>query len=207
MSNQTKERISVEATALTQDQLKDIAARDAIGEAHKEESELLRSDGYVEDWNDVLSELMSDLYAEKEERRSQLELYKSTGPGRQEFYEFKAQYGAWKAGMARMLSTYGSRKHEAQRLIRDLKQRRHAVHQEHQKEVSATKKLARTQEALEGQREERQAFRNLLVDIQKQLLEIDEVFRPEMLPLRDRLLARVEETIYAPASGRGESAS
>lgn len=108
-------------TGATQHPLRNMAVRDAKGEATEEEAAYLRANPY--DWLDTLKELNGDLHAQFMEKAAHAQEYKNRCHqdkvwGKDDWFTYKEDYDRWRAKAGRFRQMLDAKKLEAKRHIR-----------------------------------------------------------------------------------------
>lgn len=189
-----------------------MAKSDLHGEATAEEIEFLSSDENVEQWQRWLTDYALDAQNLLRQRRIQFEgkrnRYRNLDSAERRerkmvegWEDYKEDHFAWVSEVEDMRVQCLKRAGYVKQLVKDCKQRRHIARQGHPGQRGGDERL---RVALEKQRADRQAYREILVDVQKQLLETPEFFSDVGESVRVRMLEKVEETIYPkPQEGKG----
>lgn len=188
-----------------------MALSDLRGEASPEEIEFLSADENVEDWQRWLTDYALQAqsllktrrikFEGKRNRHRQLPSHERVERKVVEGWEdYKEEYFAFVAEAEELRVAALMRAGYAKKLVKDLKQRRHI---ERQGDPGGRGSDQRLRAALDRQRDERNAYREILFDVQKQLLENPEFFSEVGESVRMRLLEKVEQTLH-PKSDEDE---
>lgn len=193
-----------------------MAKSDLCGEATAEEIEFLGADENVEEWQRWLTDYALDAQNLLRQRRIQFEgkrnRYRALDSAERRerkmvegWEDYKAEYFAWVSEVEDMRVEALKRAGHVKRLVKDLRQRRHIARQG-QPQAGQNKDLDRLRGALEKQREERNKYRGILMDVQKQLLEVPEFFSEVGEGVRGRTLAKVEDALHPKhQEGKGQT--
>ncbi len=153
-------------------QFVDVVSRDVRGKSTEEERDFLRSPEGVVLWRDALKALRLDLETQAIQRKADAESFRTAcfkkGPsGKQDWFEYKASWDAWKGGAARFRRAVELNLAEAKRL---------------------------KQEFSEG--DELQRYRQLLVEALN-FLNQDEAITYKYVPARDTLREKLSNVLYS----------
>jgi len=107
--------------------LRDLAARDARGDATEKESRFLRSPETVAEWYAALSSLKQQIEAQFIERKAaaldyQQECFTRGGEGKKDWFAYKADYEVWRGKARRFLISIQDKMREARTLDQQLQQ-------------------------------------------------------------------------------------
>jgi hypothetical protein len=152
-------------------EFQDLVGRDVRGKSTPEEHSLLRSPENLQLWRDGLRAILSDLETQRIQRKADAEAFRTEcfrkgQSGKQEWFDFKAEWDAWKGGASRFTRSVQTSLAEAKRLA-----------QEHQ------------------QQDEKERFRQLLVEFLDFLNE-DEAITYKYTPNRDTLREKISGALY-----------
>jgi hypothetical protein len=149
----------------------DLLGRDVRGQSTQEERSFLRSPENLQLWRNGLKAILSDLETQNIQRKADAEAFRTDcmrkGPsGKQEWFDYKAEWDAWKGGAARFKRSVQMNLAEAKQLA-----------QEHQ------------------QYDEKERFRQLLVE-SLNFLNQDEAITYKHTPTRDALREKISSALY-----------
>lgn len=152
-------------------QFVELVGRDLRGKSTPEESAYLRSSEVVTLWRDALRVIRSDLETQNISRKADAEAFRTAcmrkGPqGKQEWFEYKASWDAWKAGSSRFKRGVEMHLAEAKRLMQ---------------EFAETGDLQR--------------YRQLLIEALR-FLNQDEAITYKYVPARDDLREKISGALY-----------
>lgn len=152
-------------------QLLDVVSRDVRGKSTSEGRAFLRSPERVSLWRDALKAIRSDLETQAISRKADAEAFRTAcmrkGPeGKQDWFEYKASWDAWKSGAARFRRGVELNLAEAKRIAQGL-----------------------TEEA------DQQRYRQLLVEALN-FLNQDEAITYKYIPARDDLREKISSVLY-----------
>lgn len=158
---------------LDHEALRSLVADDARRKASQEASAELRKEENLQLWSDVLHELNKDLESQFMERKADTQAFQNAcfgaGPqGKREWFEYKAQYDAWRAGARRFQAGIQQRIKENRQVMRDLQST-----------------------------EDRQLYRDTLNRAQA-FLHTDEFITYKGVPERDRLVEEIRTVLFSP---------
>jgi Trypanosomal VSG domain len=149
----------------------ELVGRDVRGKSTPEEHAFLRSPEGMQLWRDGLKAIRMDLETQSIHRKADAEAFRTAcvkkGPsGKQEWFEYKASWDAWKAGAARFKRSVETNLAEAKRLAQE-----------------------------QQQHSEKERFRQLLVETLN-FLNQDEAITYKYVPTRDDLREKISSVLY-----------
>ena len=149
----------------------ELVGRDVRGHSTPDEHSFLRSPENVQLWRDALKAILRDLETQNIERKADAEAFRTAcmrkGPsGKQEWFEYKASWDAWRGGAARFKRSV-------------------------QTSLAEAKQLAQEQQ----QHDEKESFRQLLVE-SLNFLNQDEAITYKHTPARDALREKISSVLY-----------
>jgi hypothetical protein len=149
----------------------ELVGRDVRGDSTPEEHAFLRSPEGTQLWRDGLKAILRDLETQNIQRKADAEAFRTAcmkkGPsGKQEWFEYKASWDAWKGGAARFKRSVQISLAEAKRLAQERQQH-----------------------------DEKERFRQLLVE-SLNFLNQDEAITYNHTPDRDALREKISSVLY-----------
>ena len=149
----------------------EVVSRDVRGKSTPEEKAFLRSSEGVTLWRDALKAIRQDLETQAISRKADAETFRTAcmrkGPaGKQDWFEYKAGWEAWKSSAARFRRGVEMNLAEAKRLTQQF-----------------------------AEEDQQQRYRQLLVDALN-FLNQDEAITYKYVPARDDLREKISSTLY-----------